>query len=219
MKLIFRNIVKNRILPVLIMLGFSLTVMVHGNNALAGDRSLIREALLHQVESYPYSHYRDIYKNFMQDFFGPGHLIVDTVASDVYLKNEIAETRVFEGPDFEYTGYNGNFVRVNLGLIADETIPYDVFFKTFIRSVGSIVAPEPEEWLDTWRKIDEEISDLGLQFEEGEEDRQFLKAEFEKGNFIVHHSDAFNDNSNFHYRIVSREEFERTLRPYLREGK
>lgn len=155
----------------------------------------------------------------MQDFFGPGHLLADTVAAEAYIKKELAETKLFEGPDYEYTGFNGNFVRVNLGLIADGTIPCDVFFTTFIGSLGGIVPPEPAEWLATWRVIEEEISDLELQFEEEEEDRLFLDAEFEKGNFIVHHSDAFNDNSNFHYRIIARDEFERTLRPYLKGEK
>ncbi len=40
-------------------------------------RDSIAEALDYQLEHYPASHYRDVYKNFMQDFFGPGHILCD----------------------------------------------------------------------------------------------------------------------------------------------
>ena len=35
----------------------------------------IRQAIVQQVETYPASTLKDIYKNFFQDAFGPGHLM------------------------------------------------------------------------------------------------------------------------------------------------
>lgn len=51
----------------------------------------ISEALDYQLANYPASQYRDVYKNFMQDFFGPGHILADTAASGKYLRHELAE--------------------------------------------------------------------------------------------------------------------------------
>ncbi len=88
----------------------------------------ISEALDYEMTHYPASQYRDVYKNFMQDFFGPGHLLADTAASGRYLRQELAEEGPFEGPLYEKTGYKGNFYRVNLSLIKGGTLAYDVLF-------------------------------------------------------------------------------------------
>lgn len=93
----------------------------------------ISEALDYQMRHYPVSQYRDVYKNFMQDFFGPGHILADTAASGRYLRQELAEEGPFDGPLYEKTGFRGNFYRVNLSLIKDGTIQYDVFFPAFCR--------------------------------------------------------------------------------------
>ncbi|MDE6637096.1 MAG: hypothetical protein K2K32_02525, partial [Muribaculaceae bacterium] len=79
----------------------------------------IAEALDYQMSHYPSSQYRDVYKNFMQDFFGPGHILADTAASGRYLRQELSEEGPFDGPLYEKTGFRGNFYRVNLSLIKD----------------------------------------------------------------------------------------------------
>lgn len=176
----------------------------------------IRYAIEYQREHYPASQYRDIYKNFMQDFFGPGHILSDTEAARRYLDSELNTTTVFDGPLFEPTGYRGNFYRVNLGLIADGTIPYDVFFEAFVRSVQGITPPEPEYWMNIWNTIDKEITAMGLTFSNEESDRAELARQFETGNYIVHHSKAYNNSVNFHYRIIARDIFLKTILPYIR---
>lgn len=172
-------------------------------------------ALNYQREHYPASQYRDVYKNFMQDFFGPGHILNDTVAAGKYLRYELDNADSFDGPDFEPTGFKGNFYRVNLRLIKDGTIPYDVFFDAFVRSVQGIIPPDGESWLKIWNEIDREIQSSGWSFENEEQDRNDLAESFRQGVYIVHHSRAFNEANNFHYRIVSRDIFNRTLRPLL----
>ncbi len=37
----------------------------------------IKWAVIYQLEHYPESELRDVYKNFMQDYFGPGHILKD----------------------------------------------------------------------------------------------------------------------------------------------
>ena len=179
----------------------------------------IRGALLYQKEHYPVSQYRDVYKNFMQDFFGPGHMINDKrVACDNLLK-EMNSVEYYGGVDYEPTGFQGNFYRVNLRLIAEGIVPYQTFLDTFVESVRGIKPPEPQFWIETWNEIDNEIREIGWSFENEDADRKNLKEGFEKGNFVVHHSPAYNEAVNFHYRIISKDNFEKVILPLLNAPK
>lgn len=179
----------------------------------------IRYALKYQIQNYPISQYRDVYKNFMQDFFGPGHILNDTAASGKYLRHELSSTVNFEGPDYEPTGYMGNFYRVNIGLIADGTIPYGVFFPAFVNSIQGIIPPDGETWMNIWNNIDSVIKEEGYSFVNENQDRQNLEEQFKEGNYIVHHSKTFDDSVNFHYRIISKDNFEKILLPYINAKK
>lgn len=179
------------------------------------ETKAIVEALKYQTGHYPASQYRDIYKNFMQDYFGPGHILADTVAAGRYLRSELAEEGSFEGPPYEKTGYEGNFYRVNLSLIRDGIVPYDIFFAAFVESVQGILPPSGEEWQQKWRRIDEVIKAKGFVFENEAQDRADLRRQFADGDYVVHHSVAYNDSVHFHYRIVSRALFEERLLPFI----
>lgn len=190
--------------------------MMQASEVTAATRSdSIRAALEYHRDRYPAAQYRDVYKNFMQDFFGPGHMLNDTTAASRGLRRELAQTQSFDGPAYEPTGYKGNFYRVNIGLIADGTIPYDVFFEEFSRSVQEIEPPTAEEWRAIWAEIDDEIVGMGWQFENEASDRESLREQLEAGDFVVHHSDAYNASVNFHYRIISRERFEARILPQI----
>ena len=65
----------------------------------------IRQSVERQLELYPESTLRDLYKNFFQDRFGPGHIIADNTAADRYLRYELNTAEGFEGLDYEPTGY------------------------------------------------------------------------------------------------------------------
>ena len=193
-------------------LGVCLISCKHGDQS---RKDSIRAALEYQRENYPASQYRDVYKNFMQDFFGPGHILNDTAASGKYLRHELATTEKFDGPDYEPTGFNGNFYRVNLRLLADSIIPYDTFFDAFVESVQGIVPPDGETWLKIWEEVDDEIQSIGWKFQNEEQDRKDLGEQFSRGDYIAHHSEAYNKTVNFHYRIISRENFEKVILPLL----
>ena len=177
----------------------------------------IRLALEYQLEHYPASQYRDVYKNFMQDYFGPGHILNDTVAAGKYLRYELDNSEKFDGPDFEPTGFEGTFYRINLRLIKDGTIPYDKFFEAFVKSVQGIIPPDGETWMGIWGEIDNEIQSMGLNFDNEEQDRTALTKQFKQGNYIAHHSRAFNEKNNFHYRIISRDIFYSLILPLIKD--
>ena len=194
-----------------------LSVFALTGSALTRNDS-IRSALEYQLEHYPASQYRDVYKNFMQDYFGPGHILNDTVAAGKYLRYELDNSEKFDGPDFEPTGFEGNFYRVNLRLIKNGTVPYDIFFYSFVKSVQGITPRDAETWMKIWNQIDNEIQSVGWTFENEAQDRTALAEQFNQGNYIVHHSNAFNDANNFHYRIISKDRFNSDIHPFIKEN-
>ncbi|MDE7160083.1 MAG: hypothetical protein K2O24_04480 [Muribaculaceae bacterium] len=174
-------------------------------------------ALEYQLANYPASQYRDVYKNFMQDFFGPGHIIADTAASGSYLRLELGEDGPFEGPLYEKTGYKGNFYRVNLSLVKEGIVPYETFFTTFVRSAQAVTPPDGKDWMATWSVIDSVIKAKGLHFPDEFADREALAEQFGRGDYVVHHSRRFNDSVRFHYRIISKDNFEQIILPLLKQ--
>lgn len=175
----------------------------------------IRSSIEYQIRHYPASQYCDVYKNFMQDFYGPGHILNDTVAASRYLRSELAETSEFGGPLYEPTGFNGNFYRVNISLIKDGTVPYPVFFSAFVESVQGITPPTIIEWQGIWNEVDKEIEAMNLKFANDSSDRAKIMRQLRQGNYVIHHSDAYNRAANFHYRIISRDLFESHIRPLI----
>ncbi len=175
----------------------------------------IRQSVERQLELYPESTLRDLYKNFFQDRFGPGHIIADNSAADRYLQYELNTAEGFEGLDYEPTGYEGRFYRVNLGVIADGRVPYDKYFDAFIRSVNGITPISIEEWSKEWHEIDSVIMTMSLQLEDFSADRAEIKALIEGGDYVMHHSQRFNDHYQPHYRIIERTIFENEILPLL----
>lgn len=178
-------------------------------------RTSIESAVNKQLALHPYSTFRDIYKSFMQDYYGPGHLLTDTVSADKYLRHELENTEVFGGPEYEPVGCEGNFLRVNLSLIKDRKIPYNVFFNAFMNSVTNFNPPGIESWKQIWNFIEKAIVDSGIHLEDEDTDRKIIEERLEEGKPIFHHSPKFNANSNFHYRIISRDCFYEMIEPYL----
>ncbi len=175
----------------------------------------IRSAIIYQLNEWPESEYRDVYKNFMQDRFGPGHILKDKNAAEAYLRSELDETNLFDGPDYEPTGIRGNFYRVNLRVIKEGKISFESFFDAFVRSTRG-VAPVPEDlWRREWSEIADEINYMELKFTNEAEDKREIEEKLRRGDFVVHHSRRFNESSNFHYRIISRPVFEKEILPKL----
>ena len=178
------------------------------------DRAII-EAVEKQMKMYPKSTLRDLYKNFFQDYFGPGHIIANTDAASNYLQQELATSTEFEGEDYEYTGYKGKMVRVNLKVIADGRVPYDKYLDAFLRSVNGIIPPSIEEWRAEWAKIDSVIKAMDIELDDAEKDRQEIRQLLDDNKFVMHHSRQFNEHYAPHYRIIERTIFEEEILPLI----
>lgn len=199
------------LLATTLLLASLITVGCTGNDT----QRRIREAVERQMAAYPHSTLRDLYKNFFQDRFGPGHIIADTSSADRYLRYELSTAESMEGADYEPTGYEGRFVRVNLRVISDGRVPYDTFFDAFVRSVNGIEPMPIEEWEREWAMIDSVIQSMGLSLADADADRAEIAALIRGGEYVMHHSEQFNSHYQPHYRIIEREIFEREILPLL----
>ncbi len=168
-----------------------------------------------QLRTYPRSTLQDIYKNFFQDYFGPGHLIPDSSMASNYLRKELNAYDSISGPLTELTGWQGNYYRVNLSVLKERKIPFDIFCQAFVASAGTTPIISPDAWPAEWRKIVKIIDDMGLNIAGYQADKQQLNEWLNKGEYVVHHSDTFNYYYQPHYRIVEKHIFEQQIQPYL----
>lgn len=187
--------------------------------ACTGDstRERIRQSVERQMERYPHSTLRDLYKNYFQDRFGPGHIIADEKAADNYLRYELENAATMEGDDYEPTGYEERFMRVNLSVIADGRVPYDKYLSAFVRSVNGIEPITIEQWREEWAVIDEVINEMNLNLPNYEADRAEIWALLERGEYVMHHSKLFEQHYDPHYRIIEREIFQREILPLIEQ--
>ena len=187
--------------------------------ACTGDdtRERIRQSVERQMERYPHSTLRDLYKNYFQDRFGPGHIIADEKAADNYLRYELENSTTMEGDDYEPTGYEERFMRVNLSVIADGRVPYDKYLSAFVRSVNGIEPITIEQWREEWKVIDEVINKMNLNLSNYEADRAEIWALLERGEYVMHHSKLFEQHYDPHYRIIEREIFQREILPLIEQ--
>lgn len=187
--------------------------------ACTGDstRERIRQSVERQMERYPHSTLRDLYKNYFQDRFGPGHIIADEKAADNYLRYELENAATMEGDDYEPTGYEERFMRVNLSVIADGRVPYDKYLSAFVRSVNGIEPITVEQWREEWKVIDEVINEMNLNLPNYEADRAEIWALLERGEYVMHHSKLFEQHYDPHYRIIEREIFQREILPLIEQ--
>lgn len=178
----------------------------------------VRQAVERQMQTYPKSTLKDLYKNFFQDKFGPGHIISDTTAAANYLRREMASYTETEGDIAEPTGWEGNFYRVNLSVIKKGQIPYPVYFDAFIRSVNGIRPVTVAGWQKEWNRIEAIIRTMNLSLTNYKEDKKEIEDRLNRGEYVGHHSKIFEDNYSPHYRIISKAIFEEELQPLIQSS-
>ncbi|MDR1878793.1 MAG: MBL fold metallo-hydrolase, partial [Bacteroidales bacterium] len=126
------------------------------------DKEAVEQAIRRQLTKYPEARLQDIYKNCFQDYFGPEHLLKDTVAADRYLQQELALCSPCTGNWIEPAGWEGNFCRVDLCILKENKIAYQDFLNAFIASANQTTPPPLSAWKDTWQEILSIIDDMHL---------------------------------------------------------
>lgn len=176
----------------------------------------VSQAIDAHMATYPKSTLKDLYKTFFQDKYGPGHIIADTTSAGSYLRQELASYETVTGPYAEPTGWEGNYVRVNLSVLKEGKVDYQTFFDSFVRSVNGIVPPSIEDWTKEWEAIESIIQSKDLSLPDYESDKAAIKENLAGGDYTGHHSTVFEKTYDPHYRIMSREIYEKEILPKLR---
>ena len=186
------------------------------------DRELIGEAIAIQMKDYPQSTLKDVYKNFFQDAFGPGHLMSDADDAQArmsnYLRNEceLAKTDVDPSPYFVKSGWHGRFYRVNLSVINEGKVPFDVFLSAFMESAKIFVLPEIEDWSKEWSVIEDVFKEGGYEGAGFSEGSTAIRNLLDSVEYVSHHSEQYEKAYHPHYRLIEKSVFDDKILPLLR---
>ena len=107
------------------------------------DTAAIRTAVHGQMEAFPASRLQDLYKGFFQDRFGPGHIIDDRQSARDYISYELSSADTLMGPEVFPCGWEGNYVRVNLSLLAEGRITVDELTDVLMETLAIIAYKQP----------------------------------------------------------------------------
>ena len=169
----------------------------------------IHEAVVSELTLHPKATLKDIYKNFFQDQFGPGHLMGNSQKSFQYLESEIQEAIRFEPFTSQQIGYQQRFVRFNLRLIKEGIIPIELFFTYFTKSASHFTLPDITRWREEWCEIISLVEQMHLHLPNFDNDAQAILAQLDKGKYVGHHSEVYQQTYQPHYRLITNEAFER----------
>jgi len=176
----------------------------------------VRAAITRQMEKYPESTLRDIYKNFFQDRFGPGHMIADPGAARQYLQRELNAYDKPSEETAEPTGWQHNYYRVSLSVIKSGKLSSEALVDALVRSANAVEPVSIKDWKNEWMKIEAIIGSMGLILPDYEKDLKEINDRLDEGIYVGHHSQAYNEAYAPHYRIISREVFEKEIQPLLK---
>jgi len=166
-------------------------------------------AVRNQLKIYPESTLQDIYKSFFQDEFGPGHLVENVSYAREYFDLELEEMASHGRHNADPCGTGKNFYRVPLDLVKDGKIPSEDYFNAFLESASSFTTPDVLAWKNQWTEIVSIIEKMDVDIPNFKEDKEALYRWLEQGETMVHHSQAYHDKYDPHYRIMGRKQWER----------
>ena len=181
------------------------------------QETAIEQAISRQMASHPASTLQDLYKNFFQEQFGPGHLVPDTTSAARYLRYELQTMDSESQTLYEPIGVEGRFVRVNLDVIKRGYIDFNTFLDAFLRSATCFELPAIDEWKEKWESIEQTAIGMGLDktLPRFKEDSQAIDELLREGEYVMHHSPEYSEAYQPHYRLIERNIFDKEILPKL----
>ncbi len=179
----------------------------------------IKDSIERQLKEYPESRVTDIYKCFCQDNLGPGHLIPNIETARAYLTWELSAYRQdldsarYNKPELCYfkVGDEGNYVRVDLSIVLDSLMSEEDYLQAFVQSANNGVHRSSAEWKRKWAEIASCIRQEFPNIPDAAKDLAFIDSIMKGDDLIIHHSEAFSKAYNPHYRIISKDIFEKEI--------
>lgn len=168
----------------------------------------IEKAIISELKYYPEARLRDIYKNFFQDAFGPGHLIPDTTRAGNYLNYELQQP-IGDTLIWQAIGPENDYYRINLQLVTEGILPRSVLLEAMVESAPLARNPDMETWKKEWETAMNVMEKMNLQIPDFENDKKEIEALLERGEYVMHHSNHYNKTYQRHYRIIHKSVFNR----------
>lgn len=180
------------------------------------DSSSMQKYIHEYLQKYPEATLQDIYKGSFQDVFGPAHMLTDREAVKRYIIRELEGADVLEGAYYEPCSWKGRFYRVNLKAIKDQKITADELTDAFMASANGIDTTLTQTFITEWLQFQQIVRKTIPSLQNFTEDSTLLAKLLEEGNYVVHHSHAFNEHYHPHYRIIRKDIFEEKILPKLK---
>lgn len=181
------------------------------------------------LHKYPDTSLQDVYKSCFQDYFGPAHAIASRDMARKYIEQELNNAVCDDTCYYEPCGWRGNYYRVSLSAVADSLLTVDELADAFYRSAPEQTPVVDERWVNEWNRTLKIVRDVVKEnasrisrnsplIRNFTADSTAIADMLAQGKYVVHHSDRYNELYHPHYRIVSRDIFEREILPRL-QGK
>lgn len=171
------------------------------------DKQAIEASVEEQYATYPEMHLQDFYKNFFQDRFGPGHFISDREAALAAINKELAQADTIGCQATELCGWRHNFVRVSLSVVRDSLITAEQLADALMGSAKAVSDEDLRQWKEEWTFILSIIEQKHPNLPDFNQERQSIQQAFASGQYVFHHSKAFNNAYHPHYRLISVEQY------------
>lgn len=196
---------------------YTVLVLLISLASCSNEKLLIKQYVGKELTNYPEGRLTDLYKNYFQDAFGPGHLIPDTLSAAGYLDWELSQSDYQDTVSFQELGIRHDFIRVNLDLVRKGIIPRNVMLQAMVISAPLARKPDLISWTNEWRKVASVIREIKPDLPGFDEDSLKIEQMLDDGEVIMHHSTNFSSQYHPHYRIIHRSVFEAWKVSYLRE--
>ena len=171
------------------------------------DKQAIDASVEEQYAAYPEMHLQDFYKNFFQDRFGPGHFISDREAALAAINEELAQADTIGCQTTELCGWRHNYVRISLSAVRDSLITAEQLADALMASAKAVSDEDLRQWKEEWGLILSIIEQKHLDLPDFDKEKQVIQQALAAGEYVFHHSKAFNRAYHPHYRLISVEQY------------
>jgi hypothetical protein len=172
------------------------------------NKKSIIEAVENELGIHPRATLIDLYKFFMQGYWGPGHLIRQRSKLIETIEDEYKQAGRFDVVLWQATGYEKKFFRINLSLVRDGRLTAQALADAVIESSQQSVQFHPQKWARDWVDILMVIEERGAALTNFEEDKRIIAERLAREKVLMHHSQQYRRLYHPHYRLVSRKNFE-----------
>ncbi|HEY5511771.1 MAG TPA: hypothetical protein VIK10_12175 [Prolixibacteraceae bacterium] len=156
----------------------------------------------------------DLYKNYFQDAYGPGHLIPDTIWAGAFLDEELKNAEWKDTLRWQPLGINHDYFRVNLSMVKEGTVPRNVLLEGMSKSVPLARKPDIESWKREWGEV---IKATHPGLPNFASDEKAIDETLSKGTVVMHHSKHYERAYQPHYRVIHRTIFESWMEKYIKK--